>query len=63
MAMLRADQGKTFPPVHLRILHNDAHYLAALYRHTLIPPLGYKIAGIAGSCASWVDSLSLIVQH
>ncbi|KAJ9482017.1 hypothetical protein VN97_g11432 [Penicillium thymicola] len=31
--------------------------------HTLIPPLGYKIAGIAGSCASWVDGLSLIIQH
>ncbi|KOS46027.1 hypothetical protein ACN38_g2966 [Penicillium nordicum] len=31
--------------------------------HTLIPPLGYKIAGIAGSCASWVDGFSLIIQH
>ncbi|KAJ5827092.1 Mannose-binding lectin [Penicillium robsamsonii] len=31
--------------------------------HTLIPPLGYKIAGISGSCASWVDGFSLIIQH
>ncbi|CAG7918534.1 unnamed protein product [Penicillium olsonii] len=31
--------------------------------HTLIPPLGYKIAGIAGSSASWVDGFSLIIQH
>ncbi|KAF7720113.1 Zinc metallopeptidase-like protein [Penicillium ucsense] len=31
--------------------------------HTLIPPLGYKIAGIAGSSGSWVDGFSLIVQH
>ncbi|KAJ6093272.1 hypothetical protein N7486_008561 [Penicillium sp. IBT 16267x] len=31
--------------------------------HTLIPPLGYKIAGISGSCGSWVDGFSLIVQH
>ncbi|KAJ5648433.1 Mannose-binding lectin [Penicillium lividum] len=31
--------------------------------HTLIPPLGYKIAGLSGSCASWVDGFSLIVQH
>ncbi|KAJ5727496.1 hypothetical protein N7493_005316 [Penicillium malachiteum] len=31
--------------------------------HTLIPPLGYKIAGISGSCASWIDGFSLIVQH
>ncbi|KAJ5228318.1 hypothetical protein N7489_009026 [Penicillium chrysogenum] len=31
--------------------------------HTLIPPLGYKIAGVSGSCASWVDGFSLIIQH
>ncbi|KAJ5182075.1 hypothetical protein N7449_012222 [Penicillium cf. viridicatum] len=31
--------------------------------HTLIPPLGYKIAGISGSCASWIDGFSLIIQH
>jgi hypothetical protein len=31
--------------------------------HTLIPPLGYKIAGVAGSCAEWVDGFSLIIQH
>ncbi|KAJ5793635.1 hypothetical protein N7457_000234 [Penicillium paradoxum] len=31
--------------------------------HTLIPPLGYKIAGLAGSCAAWVDGFSLIIQH
>ncbi|KAJ5135619.1 uncharacterized protein N7515_004897 [Penicillium bovifimosum] len=31
--------------------------------HTLIPPLGYKIAGVAGSCAAWVDGFSLIIQH
>ncbi|CAG8942201.1 unnamed protein product [Penicillium salamii] len=31
--------------------------------HTLIPPLGYKIAGIAGSSASWVDGFSLIIHH
>ena len=32
-------------------------------RHTLIPPLGYKIAGISGSSASWVDGFSLIIMH
>ncbi|CAI7635811.1 unnamed protein product [Penicillium glandicola] len=31
--------------------------------HTLIPPLGYKVAGISGSCGSWVDGFSLIIQH
>ncbi|KAJ5481756.1 hypothetical protein N7475_000568 [Penicillium sp. IBT 31633x] len=31
--------------------------------HTLIPPLGYKIAGVSGSCASWIDGFSLIIQH
>lgn len=37
--------------------------LVAHDRHTLIPPLGYKIAGISGSCAAWVDGFSLIIQH
>ncbi|KAI9929052.1 hypothetical protein ASPWEDRAFT_105166 [Aspergillus wentii DTO 134E9] len=31
--------------------------------HTLIPPLGYKIAGISGSCGSCVDGFSLIIMH
>ncbi|OJJ51603.1 hypothetical protein ASPZODRAFT_54679 [Penicilliopsis zonata CBS 506.65] len=31
--------------------------------HTLIPPLGYKIAGISGSCGAWVDGFSLIIMH
>ncbi|KAJ5808372.1 hypothetical protein N7474_009641 [Penicillium riverlandense] len=31
--------------------------------HTLIPPLGYRVAGISGSCASWIDGFSLIIAH
>lgn len=31
--------------------------------HTLIPPLGYKIAGISGSCGPWIDGFSLIIMH
>ncbi|KAJ5887960.1 Mannose-binding lectin [Penicillium taxi] len=31
--------------------------------HTLIPPLGYRIAGVCGSSASWIDGFSLIIQH
>lgn len=31
--------------------------------HTLIPPLGYKIAGITGTYGSWVDGFSLIIMH
>ncbi|KAB8221306.1 putative peptidase family-domain-containing protein [Aspergillus novoparasiticus] len=31
--------------------------------HTLIPPLGYKIAGISGSHGPWVDGFSLIIMH
>ncbi|KAJ5141252.1 uncharacterized protein N7443_010779 [Penicillium atrosanguineum] len=31
--------------------------------HTLIPPLGYKIAGVSGSSGAWVDGFSLIIQH
>ncbi|KAI9367129.1 putative peptidase family-domain-containing protein [Aspergillus egyptiacus] len=31
--------------------------------YNLIPPLGYKIAGISGTCGAWVDGLSLIIMH
>ncbi|KAL5333105.1 putative peptidase family-domain-containing protein [Aspergillus crustosus] len=31
--------------------------------YNLIPPLGYKVAGISGSCGAWVDGLSLIIMH
>ncbi|PYH76742.1 hypothetical protein BO82DRAFT_295515 [Aspergillus uvarum CBS 121591] len=31
--------------------------------HTLIPPLGYKIAGITGSSGSWIDGFSLVIMH
>ncbi|CAI4214617.1 unnamed protein product [Parascedosporium putredinis] len=30
--------------------------------HTLIPPSGYNVVGVAGSCGAWVDGLSLIVS-
>ncbi|KIW02940.1 uncharacterized protein PV09_05986 [Verruconis gallopava] len=29
--------------------------------HTLIPPNGYRVMGIAGSCGQWVDSFQLII--
>ncbi|KAF2011698.1 hypothetical protein BU24DRAFT_354120 [Aaosphaeria arxii CBS 175.79] len=31
--------------------------------HTLIPPRGYTIGGISGSCAQWVDGFSLIITR
>ncbi|CAO2656090.1 Nn.00g048930.m01.CDS01 [Neocucurbitaria sp. VM-36] len=31
--------------------------------HTLIPPRGYTIGGIAGSCANWLDGFSLIITR
>ncbi|KAI9882255.1 MAG: hypothetical protein M1823_006001 [Watsoniomyces obsoletus] len=31
--------------------------------HTLIPPRGYKIVGISGSVAAWVDGFSLIIAR
>jgi hypothetical protein len=30
-------------------------------RHTLIPPRGYTICGVTGSCAAWVDGFSVII--
>ena len=34
-----------------------------LARHTLIPPRGYSIAGVAGSYGQWVDGFSLIITR
>ncbi|KAI4664833.1 uncharacterized protein J4E79_003131 [Alternaria viburni] len=31
--------------------------------HTLIPPRGYTIGGISGSCAQWLDGFSLIITR
>jgi hypothetical protein len=31
--------------------------------HTLIPPRGYTVAGISGSCAQWLDGFSLIITR
>ncbi|PYH93288.1 hypothetical protein BO71DRAFT_4641 [Aspergillus ellipticus CBS 707.79] len=31
--------------------------------YTLIPPLGYKIAGISGSSGPWIDGFSLVIMH
>ncbi|KAK0610463.1 putative peptidase family-domain-containing protein [Bombardia bombarda] len=31
--------------------------------HTLIPPRGYNICGVTGSCAAWVDGFSVIISR
>lgn len=31
--------------------------------NTLIPPRGYTVAGISGSCAAWVDGFSMIITR
>lgn len=33
------------------------------HRHTLIPPRGYSIAGIYGSCGPWIDGFGLIITR
>lgn len=69
MAMPPVDQG-TFPTSDQRVyrqctLDGETFHYSVLTSdsHTLIPPLGYKIAGISGSFGSWVDGFSLIIQH
>ena len=32
-------------------------------RHTLVPPRGYTVAGLSGSCGQWLDGLSLIITR
>jgi hypothetical protein len=31
--------------------------------HNLIPPNGYRIAGVIGSCSDWLTSLQLILTR
>ncbi|KAG5958499.1 hypothetical protein E4U56_005481 [Claviceps arundinis] len=31
--------------------------------HNVIPPRGYSICGISGSCGSWVDNLSVLIKR
>lgn len=33
------------------------------YSHTLVPPRGYTVAGLSGSCGQWLDGLSLIITR
>jgi hypothetical protein len=34
-----------------------------IFRHTLIPPRGYTIGGLSGSCADWLDGFALIITR
>ncbi|KAL7782268.1 putative peptidase family domain-containing protein [Trichoderma afarasin] len=31
--------------------------------HTLIPPRGYTICGVAGTCGAWLDGFSILIKH
>ncbi|UKZ76095.1 hypothetical protein TrVFT333_003791 [Trichoderma virens FT-333] len=31
--------------------------------HTLIPPRGYSICGVAGTCGAWLDGFSILIKH
>jgi hypothetical protein len=31
--------------------------------HTLIPPRGYNIAGVSGSCGAWLDGFQLLITR
>ncbi|EFQ31812.1 metallopeptidase [Colletotrichum graminicola M1.001] len=39
-------------------VYGNAHGGSA---HTLIPPRGYTICGVAGSCGAWVDGFSILI--
>ncbi|KAL2831067.1 putative peptidase family-domain-containing protein [Aspergillus cavernicola] len=41
----------------------DTAFTDQIVRYNLIPPLGYKVAGVSGSCGAWVDGFSLIIMH
>ncbi|KAI1498432.1 putative peptidase family-domain-containing protein [Biscogniauxia marginata] len=31
--------------------------------HTLLPPRGYRVCGVSGSCAAWVDGFSVLITR
>ena len=33
------------------------------HSHNVIPPRGYSICGISGSCGAWVDGLSVLIKR
>ncbi|EQK99965.1 zinc metalloproteinase [Ophiocordyceps sinensis CO18] len=41
-------------------MFGDAHGGSA---HTLMPPRGYAICGLSGSCGPWVDGFSILIKH
>lgn len=58
------------PPADLGRSRNDfaEHFQEIItntieHRHTLIPPRGYSIAGIYGSCGPWIDGFGLIITR
>lgn len=79
MEMRREDQGTYHNLLlHLIVVFNRLRDWTALHRtgvldyianqevvrrHTLIPPRGYSIAGVSGSCGPWVDGFSLIITR
>jgi hypothetical protein len=40
----------------------DTHPLT-MSSHTMIPPRGYSIAGVTGSCGAWVDGFGIILTR
>lgn len=55
--VLTAGKGK----LPLRI--QSSLMLMRITSHTMIPPRGYSICGIGGSCGPWVDGLTISVRR
>ena len=60
MGTLLVDQGMSCVLVFLQMYRM---LILLTHRHSLIPPRGYSIAGISGSCGQWVDGFSLIITR
>ena len=62
MGTLLVVQGAFSPPI-ARVTHPIRLLTYLVFRHTLIPPRGYSIAGVSGSCGQWVDGFSLVITR
>jgi hypothetical protein len=39
------------------------HFANDFYRCNLIPPRGYSIAGVYGTCGQWLDGFGLVITR
>ena len=53
----------SLPLMHTHTNNLPSLTIVVLFSHTLIPPRGYNICGVTGSCGPWIDGFSVIITR